>query len=111
MKKTILILSLLVSFIYADTYSEGFKFFIKAKKELRKGNITKANSLFLKAKSDFQKTSHNALSLLKLSVLYCNGWGVKKNKSQAKSYLKQATAIIPNINTFDKCVKQLKENK
>ena len=111
MKKIILTLSLLASFIYADTYSEGFKFFIKAKKELRKGNTEKANSFFLKAKNDFQKNKDNALALLKLSVLYCNGWGVKKDKNQAKNYLKQATNIIPKINTFDKCVKQLKENK
>jgi len=111
MKKMILTLSLLASFIYADTYSEGFKFFIKAKKELRKGNTENANSLFLKAKDDFKKSKDNALSLVKLSVLYCNGWGVNQDKTKAISYLKQAKAIIPNINTFDKCVKQLKENK
>lgn len=110
MKKFILILSVL-SFIYADPYSNGFKFFIKAKHMLQAGNNAKANELFIKARDNFQKDKGNALSLLKLSTLYCNGWGVKKDKNQAKQYLTKATKIIPNINIFDKCVKQLKENK
>ena len=110
MKKLIFILSLL-SFIYADPYSNGFKFFIKAKHMLRSGNTSKANELFIKAKDNFTKDKKNPLSLLKLSTLYCNGWGVKENKTQAKQYLNKATSIIPNINIFDKCVKQLKENK
>ena len=110
MKKIIFILSLL-SFIYANPYSDGFKFFIKAKHMLRSGNNAKANELFIKAKDNFAKDKKNPLSLIKLSILYCNGWGVKENKNQAKKYLIKATSIIPNINIFDKCLKQLKENK
>ena len=111
MKKLLIILSLLGSLIYADSYSEGFTLFIKAKKELRKGNTNQANNLFIKAKENFAKDNKNPLSLLKLAVLYCNGWGVSKDKNQAKNYLNKAMSIIPNINIFDKCVKQLKENK
>ena len=111
MKKFFLIISLMILFSYADSYSNGFKFFIKAKHMLRSGNTSKANELFIKAKNNFEKDNKNALALEKLSELYCNGWGVDKNENQAKQYLNKAMSIIPNINIFDKCVKQLKENK
>jgi len=108
MKKIILIFSIfIVSF--ASNYSDGFKFYIKAKHQLRDNQVKSANALFKKAENKFYlaSKSNNPQALLKLSELYCNGWGVDENKKVALKYLNKAKTLIPNIHIFNKCLKQI----
>jgi len=109
MKKLFVIISILVSSLIGAGYSEGFKLYKQAKKELRKDNVTKANTLFLEAKIIFsdnsQKNSSNAL--LKLAELYCHGWGVDKDETKAKNYLQKAQKLGASF-IADKCLKKLK---
>ena len=108
MKKLCVIITLF-SYLMGDAYSNGFKFYIKAKKELRKGDIENANSLFLQAKNSFEiaQKKHSSQAILKLAEMYCNGWGVDKNDVKAKILLNQAKKY-GLMNITNKCLKNLK---
>jgi TPR repeat protein len=112
MKNIIVVIFLLFSFLYGNDYSDGYKLFKKAKKELNNGNQNKANSLFLQAKEKFEiAVKHNSTqAILKLGSLYCNGWGVTKDKEKAKQYLDKAEKLGASFFS-DKCLKTLKGEK
>jgi len=93
MKKLFVIIAILFSYSLGSNYSEGFKLYKQAKKEFRKGNKNKAQTLFLKAKEKFEINKHSAQSIAKLAELYCNGWGVEKDTIKAKDYLNQAKKL------------------
>ena len=111
MKKLFVIIAILVSYLAGAGYSEGFKLYKQAQKALKKSDLKTANQKFLEAKIiflDVAKNSHSSSALLKLSELYCNGWGVVKDETQAKTYLikaKKAGASLKFVN--DKCIKNL----
>jgi len=109
MKKLFVIITILVSYLSGAGYSQAFKLYKSAKKELRKDNKDKSNQLFLEAKIIFEeeakKNSSNAL--LKLAELYCNGWGVVKDETKAKTYLIKAKRLGVSF-ISDKCLKNLK---
>jgi len=110
MKKVFVIISLLVSSLFAGNYSTGFKFYKQAKKELRKGNKHKAEILFKQAEKEFldvAQTQHSSQAYGKLAEIYCNGYGVKVDKAQAMIYLTEAKKYGLSF-ISDKCVKNLK---
>jgi TPR repeat protein len=108
-KKVVMSLILVFSYLSASDYSKGFKLYTKAKHYLRSGDLDNANKLFKKSLFYFKKADQNGViqADLKIASLYCNGWGVDKNKEIAKSYLKK-TDVVANIHIFDKCLKKLK---
>ena len=108
MKKLFVIIALF-SYLMGDSYSDGFNFYKKAKRELRKGNIVNANALFLQAKTNFEiaKQKHSSQAILKLAEMYCNGWGVEQNDVKAKLLLNQAKKY-GLMNVTNKCLKNLK---
>ena len=107
MKKIFVIIPILISFLMGNSYSDGYKLYKEAKKELRKGNDAKATTLFLEAKNKFSENKTSSQSLVMIAKFYCNGWGVDEDKNKAKIYLQKAQdfglGIIP-----DKCLKNLK---
>jgi len=109
MKKLFVIIALLFSYVIANTYTEGFKLYKTAKKELRQGHTEKANNLFLRAKTKFEESAkkNSAQAYLKLAELYCNGWGVKEDEIKASEYLSQAKKLGTSF-ISDKCLKNLK---
>ena len=109
MKKVLLALILAVSYISASDYSDGFKAYIKAKHQLRDGNLDAANKMFKEALNYFEVAAknNNVQADIKIASIYCNGWGVEKDNAKAKFYLKK-TDVIANIHIFDKCLKKLK---
>jgi len=109
-RKLLIALILIFSYINANEYSEGFKLYKKAKHKLRNGDVKTAKSLFLQAKTNFEiaDSKGSTQAELKLAALYCHGWGVNKDKQKAKMYLNKAQSQIANLNVFDKCLKNLK---
>jgi len=109
MKKLFVIIAILFSYVSGSTYSEGFKLYKEAKKELRKGHIEKSKALFLEAKLKFEdgKKKNSSQSIAKLAELYCNGWGVAKDTIKAKLYLNKAKELGLSF-VSDKCLKNLK---
>jgi TPR repeat protein len=107
--KKILIATILFSFLMGDSYSDGFHFFIKAKRELRQGNADNAKMLFLQAKENFEiaQKNNSSQAILKLAEMYCNGWGVEENQVKAKILLSQALKL-GLVNYTNKCLKNLK---
>jgi TPR repeat protein len=99
----------LFSYSLANTYSEGFKIYKLAKKELRLGNTSKATKLFLQAKVKFEESAkkNSSQAYLKLAELYCNGWGVKADDMKAAEYLSKAKKLGASF-ISDKCLKNLK---
>ena len=109
MKKLFVIIAILFSYSLGNTYSTGFKLYKEAKKELRKGDTKKANTLFLQAKSKFEESAkkNSAQAYLKLAELYCNGWGVSADEVKANEFLSQAKKLGASF-ISDKCLKNLK---
>ena len=96
-----------ISYIFAVSYSDGYKLYKQAKKELRVGNAQKANKLFQESLKIFESSKNSSQAILKVAELYCNGWGVKEDKKKAKEYLKKAEQLGGTF-TSDKCLKILK---
>jgi len=111
MKKLLIFTLLSLSVATASNYSDGIKAYKKAKKALRQNNNALANKLFLEAKSDFEKSleknKDNIQSMIKLSILYCEGWGVEKDTNKAKNLIQSAKKIIPTLNIHNKCLKEI----
>ena len=108
MKKLFVIITLF-SYLLGNGYSDGFKFYVKAKVQLRKGNNSEANALFQQAKVNFEiaQKNHSSQAILKLAEMYCNGWGVEENQVKAETLLTQAKKF--GLNNFtNKCLKNLK---
>jgi len=104
----LLSLILVTSYINASDYSDGFKFYNKAKHHLRQGDVKSADKLFKESFNYFKEAAKNNFQAdLKIASLYCHGWGVEKDENKAKFYLKK-TDVIANIHIFDKCLKKLK---
>jgi len=110
MKKVFVIIPIIFSFLVAGDYSDGFKLYIKAKKELRQGHKKAAKDLFLQARDKFLISAANTNSssaFMKLAELYCNGWGPNKNTVKAKEYLQKAEQLSGAMPS-NKCLKKLK---
>ena len=110
MKKLFVIIPILFSILMGNPYSEGFKFYKEAKRALRSGNTSDAESLFLQAKMKFEISAtknNSSQAFLKLAELYCNGWGISQNKSIAKKYMSQAQKLGASF-ISNKCLKNLK---
>jgi len=107
--RLLIIITILVSSLLSTEYSTGFKLYKNAKKELRNNNMDKANQLFLEAKIIFEEESkkNSSNAFLKLSELYCHGWGVVKDETKAKVYLIKAKRLGVSF-ISDKCLKNLK---
>ena len=106
--KKILFICLMFSFsIAVDTYSQGYKLYKNAKKELRHGNANKAQEIFKQSLKIFQKNPKSSQAVLKIAELYCNGWGIEKNEQKAKEYLQKAKKLGATF-ISDKCLKKLK---
>jgi len=109
MKKVFIIIPIIFSFLNAGSYSEGYKLYKKAKKELRHGHKAQAKTLFLQARDKFilAASNNSSSALVKLAEIYCNGLGTTANKAKAKEYLDKAKKLS-GANPTDKCLQKLK---
>jgi TPR repeat protein len=107
MKKLLLICIFFSSIFAADTYSQGYKLYKTAKRELRQGNKQKAQILFQQSLKIFLENKKSSQAVLKVAELYCNGWGVDKDTQKAKEYLQKA-AKLGGTFISDKCLKTIK---
>ena len=107
MNKLLLVGSLLFSFVVAADYSQGYKLYKTAKRELRHGNTKKAQELFKKSFKIFQENPNSSQAIIKIAELYCNGWGIEKNEKKAKEYLNKAEKLTGAF-ISNKCLKKLK---
>jgi len=106
MRKIVFLISIVISFSFANPYTDGYKLYKEAKKELRKGDLKKSGVLFKKALVIFESDLKSSQALLKAAELYCNGWGTESNKNKAKEYLKKAKGLGVSF-VADKCLKNL----
>ena len=104
--KKLLLISIIISFSFSISYSDGYKLYKNAKKELRKGNNDKANKLFANALKIFETDTKSSQAILKSAELYCNGWGVETNKEKAREYLNKAKKLGVSF-VSDKCLEKL----
>jgi len=108
MKKVFVIIPIVFSFLVAGEYSDGYKLYKKAKYQLKHGHKAKASSLFTQARDKFiiAAAKNSSSALIKLAELYCNGWGMNKNKIKAKEYLEKAQKLT-GAQPSDKCLQKL----